>query len=192
MTNEVEQNLEGVAYHQEPTPYLNRPKYEEVKVISIIEHCNNIGCLIKGNKLDAKFLDLFNKNLFDLEYSLNQKIDNPDFETPIEQKFNATVIGDITNKSERTVTQTEAEKESDWEQFIIDQINQSYNEHKGSNEAVQDAAYYITKKIESNLSIARKRVIEGLEEWVKWYDSNDGLMFIEDLLKKLNELKITK
>ena len=61
--------------------------------------------------------------------------------------------------------QTEADKESDWEQFIIDQINQSYNEHKGSNEAVQDAAYYITKKIESNLSIARKQVIEEIEEW---------------------------
>lgn len=34
----------------------------------------------------------------------------------------------------------------DFHQFVIDQINQSYNEHTGTNEGVQDAAYYIAEK----------------------------------------------
>ena len=98
-------------------------------------------------------------------------------------------------KSERN--QTEAEKESDWEQFIIDQINQSYNEYKGSNEAVQDAAYFIAKKIESKLLLARKQVIEEIEEWVKENtesvenQSGDrgGAIWTSELLTKLQTLK---
>lgn len=93
--------------------------------------------------------------------------------------------------------QTEQRIGEDFEQFIIDQINQSYNEHKGSNEAVQDAAYYITKKIESNLSLARKQVIEELEEWVKkeWFGAKEDDMTYhehvvnaDDLLTKLQTL----
>ena len=69
--------------------------------------------------------------------------------------------------------QTEQRIGEDFEQFIIDQINQSYNEHKGSNEAVQDAAYFITKKIESNLSLARKQVIEEIEGYIN--QCNNGI-----------------
>lgn len=35
------------------------------------------------------------------------------------------------------------------EQLIIDQINESYNQYTGTNEAIQDAAYFITAKIKS-------------------------------------------
>ena len=88
-------------------------------------------------------------------------------------------------------------EEVDLEQFIIDQINQSYNEHKGSNEAVQDAAYYINKKIESSLSLARKQVIEEIEEWAKENtesvenQSGDrvGAIWTSELLTKLKTLK---
>ena len=92
--------------------------------------------------------------------------------------------------------QIEVEKETiDWEQFIIDQINQSYNEHKGSNEAVQDAAYFITKKIESNLSLARKQVIKEIEGWMNELKKNSIepithlTILYNILLTKLSKLK---
>ena len=81
-------------------------------------------------------------------------------------------------------------EEVDLEQFIIDQINQSYNEHKGSNEAVQDAAYYINKKIESKLSLGRTTTIQEIEEFII-ERSKGGWDSISNsvLMAKLNNLK---
>lgn len=104
--------------------------------------------------------------------------------------------GQVSNFYERAMqrklepNQTEAEKEADLEQIIIDQINQSYNEHKGSNEAVQDAAYYIAKMIESKLSLARNQVIEELKEWVKFHNyGQERIIFVKDILEYLQTLK---
>lgn len=48
---------------------------------------------------------------------------------------------------EELPSETKEVKESAMdEQWIIDQINTSYNEHTGTNEGVQDAAYYIAAK----------------------------------------------
>lgn len=48
-----------------------------------------------------------------------------------------------------------------FEQFVIKQINNSYNEYKGSNEAVLDAAHFIAAKHNSLLKSAVQEMLDA-------------------------------
>lgn len=57
----------------------------------------------------------------------------------------------------------ERQGEEGFEQFVITQMNESYNGYAGTNEAILDAAHYINAKHQSELSAAKQK-IEELEE----------------------------
>lgn len=76
----------------------------------------------------------------------------------------------------KTKLKGETEINSDIEQFCIDQINQSYNEHLGTNEAIQDAAYFISAKVEALLQKERREAAEkAWNESVKMSANKAGM-----------------
>ena len=106
--------------------------------------------------------------------------------SPIPSQEELIKMYDESQKEEQPISSVENE---DLEQIIIDQINLSFNEHTGSNEAIQDAAYFLAKRFEGYK--AANNHLEVLEKWLiskGGYDKFDSL-YITDILNKIKELK---
>jgi hypothetical protein len=67
---------------------------------------------------------------------------------------------------------------------IIEQIEQSFSEHKGSNEAILDASYYISKEFEKVIGLLKiaKQDIADLTGLADGYE-NDYVQICEYLNK---------